>query len=334
MSMLDDIATLDTDARAALAAAGDAAALEAWRVRYLGRNGALAGLMTRLGSLAPEERRDAGSRANQAKQALEAAFDAALQRAASAADDAEAVDVTLPGRTPPIGRLHPITQVTREICAVFTSMGFQVAEGPEVEWDYYNFEALCLPRDHPARDAHDTFWVTDPDDERPMLMRTHTSPMQIRIMEQMGPPLRVIVPGRVYRYEATDATHESQFSQVEGFAVGEHITFAELKGTLLEFARRMFGRERQVRFRNDYFPYVEPGVDMAIDAPHHPDGWIEILGAGMIHPEVLRRVGIDPDKYSGFAFGLGPERVAILRHGIEDIRHFYANDLRFLRQFP
>jgi phenylalanyl-tRNA synthetase alpha chain len=175
MSFLDDITTLDTDARAALAAASDDAALEAWRVRYLGRNGALAGLMARLGSLAPEERREAGSRANQAKQALEAAFDEVRQRSASSTSDAGAVDVTLPGRTPLVGRLHPITQVTREICAVFSSMGFQMAEGPEVEWDYYNFEALCLPRDHPARDAHDTFWVTDPDSERPMLMRTHTA---------------------------------------------------------------------------------------------------------------------------------------------------------------
>ncbi len=337
--MLQELDSLRERALAQLASAPSAADLEVWRIRFLGRRGELARLLAGIGALAPAERPAAGARANQVKQELEDAFTRA-QAAQASARDYPVLDVSLPGRRPPRGGLHVITQVTREITGIFRDMGFQVVEGPEVEWDYYNFEALNMPRDHPARDAHDTFWVTDPDGPRPILLRTHTSPVQIRTMEQYRPPLRIVAPGRVYRYEATDATHESQFSQVEGFAVDRGITFADLKGTLHEFARRLFGRERRIRFRCDYFPYVEPGVDMAIDfhagergTEDETAGWIEILGAGMIHPDVLRRVGIDPDVYSGFAFGVGPERVAILKYGIEDIRHFYANDLQFLGQF-
>jgi phenylalanyl-tRNA synthetase alpha chain len=223
-------------------------------------------------------------------------------------------------------------------------MGFQVVEGPEVEWDQYNFEMLNIPRDHPARDMWDTLWIDDVDEhgERPMLLRTHTSPMQIRVMENTQPPVRVLVPGKCYRYEATDATHESQFYQVEGLAVDEGITFADLKGTLYEFARLLFGAERKVRFRVDYFPFVEPGAEMAIDCfvcrgdgcrVCKGTGWIEILGAGMVNPKVLEGVGYDSSKYTGFAFGMGPERIAMLKYGIEDVRLFYSNDLRFLGQF-
>jgi phenylalanyl-tRNA synthetase alpha chain len=224
-------------------------------------------------------------------------------------------------------------------------MGFAVVEGPEVEWDYYNFEALNIPKDHPARDMWDTIWVSPegPRAERPMLLRTHTSPMQVRVMEAAGGgPVRVLVPGKCYRYEATDATHESMFYQIEGLAVDVGISMADLKGTLFEFARRIFGEDRRVRYRCDYFPFVEPGVEMSIDCfacngagcrTCKHSGWIEILGAGMVHPEVLRRQGYDPEVYTGFAFGMGPERVAMLRYGIDDIRLFYSNDIRFLRQF-
>jgi len=232
----------------------------------------------------------------------------------------------------------------RQVCNIFMTMGFEVVEGPDVEWEYYNFDALIMPQDHPARDMWDTLWIdfTTEDGRQPMLLRTHTSPMQIRVMESRRPPVRVIVPGKVYRYEATDATHEAMFYQIEGFAVDRNITLADLKGTLFEFAKRLFGEERRVRFRCDYFPFVEPGVEMAIDCflcdgagcqLCSGSGWIEILGAGMVHPEVLRRVNYDPEVYTGFAFGLGLERMLMLKHGIEDIRLFYSNDLRFLRQF-
>jgi phenylalanyl-tRNA synthetase alpha chain len=256
------------------------------------------------------------------------------------------IDVTLPGKPISLGRLHPSTQILREICAAFVSMGFQVLEGPEVEFDHYNFEMLNIPKDHPARDMWDTLWIDHVDEqgERPMLLRTHTSPMQIRTMETMQPPIRVLVPGKCYRYEATDATHESQFYQVEGLAVDEGITFADLKGTLYEFARLLFGADRKVRFRVDYFPFVEPGAEMAIDCfacngegrncrVCKGTGWIEIMGAGMVNTKVLEGIGYDSSKYTGFAFGMGAERIAMLKYGIEDIRLFHSNDLRFLGQF-
>jgi len=249
----------------------------------------------------------------------------------------ERIDITLPGRPLPTGRLHPITQALEEICDIFIAMGFQVVEGPEVEYDYYNFEALNFPKDHPARDMQDTFYVSEG-----VVLRTHTSPVQIRAMEKMGVPLRIVAPGKVYRYEASDATHIPMFHQIEGLAIDKDITMADLKGTLYEFARRFFGEGRQVRFRCDYFPFVEPGVEMAIGCLVcsgsgcrlcNDTGWIEILGAGMVHPRVLQRGGIDPEVYNGFAFGMGIERMPMLRHGIDDIRLFYGSDLRFLRQF-
>ena len=347
--LVDELTAVETLANDELARATDVKALEDWRVAYLGRRqGRLPGLLEQLPGLPPEERREAGQLANKVRRTLDTAYAerrALLEHAnLSQRLSAEAIDVTLPGRPVAAGRLHPTTQTLREIIEAFRPMGFQVVEGPEVEWEYYNFEALNIPADHPARDQWDTLWL-DAEDEagkRAMLLRTHTSPMQVRIMEQQEPPVRVLVPGRVFRHEATDASHESIFYQVEGLAVDRGITFADLKGTLYAFARRMFGPDRRVRFRCDFFPFVEPGVDMAIDCFAcrgdgcricSQTGWLEIMGAGMVHPEVLRRVGYDPDVYTGFAFGMGPERIAMLRHGIDDIRHFYANDLRFLEQF-
>lgn len=322
---------------------------EAWRIAYLGRRGALTQMLRGVGTLSQDERRSVGSAANQAKALLEQRLgerqDAIKAMAAGADEPQDAIDVTLPGWPAPVGGLHPTTQMIREICEAFGSMGFDVVEGPEVEWDLYNFEMLNIPKGHAARDMWATLWVDEPDEggDYPMLMRTQTSPVQIRTMQERKPPIRVIVPGKCYRYEATDATHEWHFYQVEGLAVDKGVTFADLKGTLYEFARRIFGEERQVRFRCDYFPFVEPGVDMAISNFRDPqtgkrpinrnEDWIEILGAGMVHPKVLEGVGLDPQIYTGFAFGMGVERISMLKHGIEDIRLFYSNDLRFLNQF-
>jgi len=328
----------------------NAASLDQWRVAYLGRRGHLTQVLRGIAQLDVDQRREVGVLGNQAKRTLEESLVQRVDEVAHAqlekAFTGDQLDVTLPGRPSSIGRLHPTTQIIREICDAFNTMGFNVVEGPEVEWDHYNFEMLNIPQGHPARDMWNTLWVDHPapSDGRKMLMRTHTSPMQARVMEAAGPPIRVIVPGKCYRYEATDATHEWHFYQVEGLAVDKGITFADLKGTLYEFARRLFGDERRVRFRCDYFPFVEPGVDMSIDcfACHgegtgcrvcRDSGWIEIMGAGMVHPKVLARVGYDPNIYTGFAFGLGPERIAMLKYGIDDIRLFYSNDLRFLRQF-
>lgn len=319
-----------------------------WRVEYLGRKGRLTNILRNLKDLPQEERQQVGGQANKLKTLLEGALAQTESKIkegrVSSLVEAESIDVTRPGRPVSLGRLHPVTQVMREICDAFVAMGFQVVEGPEVEWERYNFELLNIPKEHPARDMFNTLWIDYQDEagHHPMLLRTHTSPMQARTMERMRPPVRVIVPGKVYRYEATDATHEWHFHQVEGLAVDEGITLANLKGTLYEFARRIFGPQRRVRFRCDYFPFVEPGVDMSIDCfacegagcrVCKGTGWIEILGAGMVHPRVLEMVGYDSAKYTGFAFGLGPERIAMLKYGIDDIRLFYSNDLRFLRQF-
>ncbi len=348
IATVDSVQDLQGDALQGLADATSLEDLEQWRVSYLGRSGRLTQVLRSLGTLQAEERRKVGAAANQTKQVLEESLDErrrALSETQVASEvEAESVDVTLPGRPAPRGGLHVITQTMREICGIFGSMGFDVVEGPEVEWDRYNFEALNIPKHHPARDMFNTLWIdyTDEDGEQPMLLRTHTSPMQARFMEQTRPPVRVVVPGKVYRYEATDASHEWQFSQVEGLAVDEGITFADLKGTLYEFARRMFGEERRVRFRCGYFPFVEPGAEVDVDCFNCDGegcrvcggkGWLEILGAGMVHPSVLQGVGYDPETYTGFAFGMGAERIAMLKHGIDDIRLFYANDLRFLRQF-
>ncbi len=319
-------------------------ALTEWHTRYLGRRGEVTMLLRRLGSLPAEERPAFGRAANELKEELQRAYEQRereireLELAARIAS--EAVDVTLPGRAPRLGTLHPVTQMIREVTDIFAHLGFQVVEGPEVEYGYYAFDALNIPPEHPARDVWDTIFIES--EQKEIVLRPHTSPMQIRVMERRQPPIRVVVPGRCYRYEAVDATHEWHFHQIEGLAVDEHITMADLKGTLAEFARQLFGRERRVRFRCDFFPFVEPGVDFAIDCMFcrgegcrvcGDSGWIEILGAGMVHPQVLRNVGYDPERYSGWAFGMGVERLVMLKYGVPDIRYFYQGDLRFLQQF-
>jgi phenylalanyl-tRNA synthetase alpha chain len=346
--MLKKLEEINSRAIDELRGLSDLKELEAWRVRYLGKKSELTQFLRGLSSLPMDKRKVMGASANELRATLERHYREkrdAIKELAFQVFEVAAIgreDVSLPGRPIHLGRLHPTTQMVQQICYIFTSLGFQSVEGPEVEWDYYNFEALNIPPDHPARDMFATFWIDTEPDQRPMLLRTHTSPMQIRVMEQTRPPVRVVVPGKVYRYEATDATHESMFYQIEGLAVDENITFSNLKGTLYEFAKRLFGEERRVRFRCDYFPFVEPGVEMAIDCMAcggsgcrlcSDTGWIEILGAGMVHPDVLRRVHYDPEVYTGFAFGLGLERIPMLRYGIDDIRLFYSNDLRFLSQF-
>ncbi len=345
---VDAVEQVKIQALQELESLSDDDALEQWRVMYLGRSGRITMVLRGLGEVDSDNRRIVGAAANRAKGILSEELGLrtrALKDAVLAGRlDSESVDVTLPGWPTSQGKLHPITQTRREIENAFVSMGFEVREGPEVEWDHYNFDMLNIPTEHPARDMWDTMWIDHKKAEggRSMLLRTHTSPMQARIMETTEPPVRVIVPGKVYRYEATDATHEWHFQQVEGLAVDEGITFANLKGTLFEFARRIFGEERKVRFRCDFFPFVEPGVDMSIDCfkcigkgcricGH--TGWIEILGAGMVHPNVLSGVGYDHRKYTGFAFGMGVERICMIKHGIDDVRTFYANDLHFLNQF-
>ena len=342
-----DLHELASSAREELADAGDEAALEKWRIAYLGRKGRLPLVLRGLGELPLEERRRLGGEANQLRQELESALETKReglkQQRHTATEEAGRLDVTLPGRPKRVGRLHPVTQTMREMLEIFVSMGFSVIEGPEVETEYYNFTALRIPEDHPARDMQDTLWLEGAEkDGAPLLLRTHTSPNQARFMEQHQPPIRIAVPGRCYRHEATDASREWMFTQIELLAVDEGISMADLKGTLFEFAKRMFGQERRVRFRCDYFPFVEPGVDMAIDCflcggdgcrTCRGEGWIEVLGAGMVHPEILSNMGYDADRYTGFAAGVGVERICMLRHGIEDIRAFYANDLRFLEQF-
>jgi len=322
--------------------------IRTWQTHYLGKKSSLTQILRSLATLPAEERREIGARANEIK----ATFEIELARKKKTLEKAniatlvkqEALDITLPGYSISQGRLHPITQMVREICSVFGNMGFQVVEGPDVEWDYYNFEALNIPKSHPARDMFATLWVDfeTENGDKPILLRTHTSPVQIRVMERTPPPIRAVIPGRVYRYEATDATHEWMLYQIEGLAVDKHITMADLKGTLFEFTRRLFGDKRKVRFRCDYFPFVEPGVELAIDCTAcggagcrlcGNTGWLEILGAGMVHPDVLKRVNIDPKTYTGFAFGMGVERISMLRYGIDDIRLFYSNDLGFLKQF-
>ena len=342
-----DIQQLEVAALEGLDVASSDAEIEDWRIAYLGRKGKLTALLRSLAGLSIEERKVVGKEANDLKKRLQEAYDWRIRHAHKARVEqviaGERRDVTLPGPPLPRGRLHPITQTMRDIVASLSGMGFQVAEGPEIEWDRYNFEALRIPQDHPARDMWDTLWIDyEKDGRQPMLLRTHTSPNQIRVMEQREPPIRIIVPGKCYRFEATDATHEWMLTQVEGLAVDEGISLTDLKGTLAEFARQMFGRERKVGFRCDYFPFVEPGMECRIDCficrgdgcrTCHRSGWIEILGAGMVHPEILANAGYDPERYTGFAFGMGVERIAMLRYGVDDIRHFYSNDLRFLRQF-
>jgi phenylalanyl-tRNA synthetase alpha chain len=328
------------EARAAIDAARSAAELEQARVRFLGRQGALTQLLRSLGRLPAEERPLVGAAANDAKRELETLLegrvDEARARERRHQRERERPDLTLPGRRPPRGTLHPLTQVRADIIAVFASLGFSVAEGPEIETDYYNFEALNLPPDHPARDMQDTFYFS-----ADTLLRTHTSPVQIRVMQAQRPPVRIVVPGTVYRRDA-DITHSPMFHQVEGLAVDANVSMADLKGTLELFAREMFGAGSRIRFRPSFFPFTEPSAEVDVlcfacggDGCRlcKQSGWLEILGSGMVHPQVLRNVGYDPEAVTGWAFGMGIERVAMLRYGIDDIRLFFENDLRFLKQF-
>lgn len=324
---LDDI---KQQALLGLSSLGSVDQLENWRVRYLGRKGDLTNVLRGISNLPIDDRKIVGSKANKLRILLEEEYQENLSKIKSGnLDIQDAIDITLPGRKVKMGRLHPSTTMIREIIQAFNEMGFQTVEGDEIELEKYNFDMLNIPADHPARDQWDTIWI-DSDQHDDLLLRTHTSPMQARVMEKNDPPVRVIVPGKCYRYEATDATHEWHFNQIEGLAVDTNITFADLKGTLYEFVKKIFGPSRKVRFRCDFFPFVEPGVDMSIDWNGR---WIEIMGAGMVHPKVLEAVGYDTEKYTGFAFGMGPERISMLQNEITDIRHFYSNDLRFLSQF-
>ena len=329
------------EAREAVAAARSSADLEQARVRFLGRQGVLTQLLRSLGTLAPEERRLVGAAANEAKRMLEALLEERLAEALESERRAQRtrarLDLTLPGRRPARGVLHPLTRVHDEIVAIFAGLGFSVVDGPEVETDYYNFEALNIPRDHPARDMQDTLYLTES-----TLLRTHTSPVQIRTMLAQKPPVRIIVPGRVFRRDVADASHSPMFHQVEGLAVDRNVTMADLKGTLGLFAREMFGPESRIRFRPSFFPFTEPSaeVDVLCFVCHgqgcrlcKQGGWLEILGSGMVHPQVLKNVGYDPEEVTGWAFGMGIERIAMLKYGIDDLRLFFDNDLRFLRQF-
>jgi len=346
--MLDQLKELQQNALQVLDEVSDIKELDSWRVRYLGKKSELIKVLRSLATLSLEERKAVGACANEVKTNLENSLQQRGQvlreMQLTTSSKEEHIDITLPGYPLLTGRLHPITQTLDEICDIFVSMGFHVVEGPEVEWDYYNFEALNIPKEHPARDTMSTSWVDfrADDNDRQMLLRTHTTSVTARTIESMQPPIRAIELGKVYRYEASDATHVPMFYQIDGIAVDKGITMADLKGTLYEFARRFFGEERKVRFRCDYFPFVEPGVEMAIECLVcngsgcrlcGNTGWIEILGAGMTHPQVLERGGIDPDIYGSFAFGIGVERLPMLRYGIDDIRLFYGSDLRFLRQF-
>jgi phenylalanyl-tRNA synthetase alpha chain len=340
--MLDELPNLRREVEGRLAQVRNLQALQAWRKAYLGRRGALTKLLRHLGELPPKQRPTAGREANALKQALDNAYETRRQELVRTERQrtwqAKQLDVTLPGRSTALGRLHPVIRTLREMKAAFAHLGFQVYEGPEVEEDHYNFTLLNMPPHHPARDMQDTFYTTTPG----LLLRTHTSPNQVRLMEQMRPPIRVVVPGKVYRYENPDPSHDWMFYQMEGLAVDRGITMGDLLGTIREFARQVFGPERRIRFRCDYFPYVEPGLDTAVSCMlcdgagcrlcGHT-GWLEAIPGGMVHPQVLRNCGIDPDRYTGFAFGAGPDRIAALKYGIDDIRRFYANDLRFLEQF-
>ncbi|MBT3146663.1 phenylalanine--tRNA ligase subunit alpha [Neptunomonas phycophila] len=326
---MDDMQNILEQVAAAVASANTLQELDLVRVEYLGKKGPLTALRKGLGKLTPEERPIAGAKINEAIQQVSEQLTArkqALETAELAKKlSAETVDVSLPGRGQPVGGLHPVTQTLERIEAFFANIGYQVAEGPEIEDDYHNFEALNIPSHHPARAMHDTFYFN-----ANTLLRTHTSGVQVRTMETQQPPIRIICPGRVYRCDY-DQTHSPMFHQVEGLLIDKNISFADLKGTLEQFLREFFEEDVKVRFRPSYFPFTEPSIEVDID---RGDGkWLEVLGCGMVHPKVFEMSGIDPEEYTGFAFGMGVERLAMLRYGVNDLRLFFENDLRFLQQF-
>lgn len=339
--MQEKLAAIEAAALKELESAAASADVEALRVRVLGKKGELTGLMRGMRELSPEERPAFGQMVNQTRAKIESAMASKAQELAQAEKEArlaaEAIDVTLPGKSAPRGKLHPLTLVLRELEEIFTGMGFTVSEGPEVELDHYNFELLNIPKDHPARDMQDSFYFTDN-----MLLRTHTSPMQARYMENHKPPIRIICPGKVYRVDEVDATHSPVFHQMEGLVVDKNIRMSDLYGVLDVFAKSLFGPETRTKFRPSYFPFTEPSAEVDVSCAVcggkgcrlcKGTGWIEILGCGMVNPNVLAGCGIDPDEYSGFAFGFGLDRIAMIKYGISDIRLFLESDLRFLKQF-
>lgn len=339
---MSELADIITAAEEAVATANDIAALDSVRVQYLGKKGQMTSLLKGLGKLPAEERPAAGAEINQAKNTIEQAIaerkDALESSALEEKLSAEAIDVTLPGRSPEIGGLHPVTITLQRMENFFRSVGYDVVEGPEIEDDYHNFEALNLPAHHPARAMHDTFYF-NPN----LLLRTHTSPVQVRTMETQKPPIRIICPGRVYRVDPPDPSHLPMFHQVEGLVVDKKVSFADLKGTVVQFLHVFFENEDlDVRFRPSYFPFTEPSAEVDVQCAHcmgagcrvcGQTGWLEVMGAGMVHPRVLEYSGIDSEEYTGFAFGMGPDRLAMLRYGVDDLRHYLDNDLRFLEQF-
>ncbi|MBQ8925665.1 MAG: phenylalanine--tRNA ligase subunit alpha [Clostridia bacterium] len=341
MDTREQLEQIRAEAEAALENAASLQELDAVRVKYLGKKGELTAVLKTMGKLSPEERPKVGQMANEVREIISAGIDKRNELLKAAQQEmklkAETIDVTLPGTKVEIGHKHPLSIVLDEVKEIFLGMGFEVVGGPEVEWDYYNFEALNIPKDHPARDTQDTFYITEN-----MLLRTQTSGVQIRTMENKKPPIRMIAPGRVFRSDAVDATHSPLFHQIEGMAIDEGITMGDLKGTLETFAKKLYGEQTKIRLRPHHFPFTEPSCEIDVScfkcggcgcSMCKGEGWIEILGGGMVHPKVLRTGGIDPEKYSGFAFGVGLERIAMFRFGLDDMRLLYENDVRFLDQF-
>jgi phenylalanyl-tRNA synthetase alpha chain len=336
--MLDKIKAVEAEAKSEISAAGDPKALDDLRVKYLGRKGLVAELFGQLASVPPQDKPKFGSELN----SLKARIDESLRTrqgelSVSAALPKDFADLTLPGFRPPLGSNHPITKTLDAICGIFLGMGFKIVEGPEIETEFYNFEALNIPLDHPSRDAFDTFYIKDK-----YLLRSHTSPVQARFMEKEKPPFKIVVPGKVYRPDAVDASHSFMFHQVEGLVVGEDVTFSDLKGALSVFVKEYFGEKAKVRFRPHYFPFTEPSAEVDVSciicggsgcSVCGKKGWLEILGCGMVNPNVFKAVKYNPEKVTGFAFGMGVDRIAMLKYGINDIRLFYENDMRFLEQF-
>ncbi|MGB9813383.1 MAG: phenylalanine--tRNA ligase subunit alpha [Thermovenabulum sp.] len=338
--MKEELIALKSELAELLERVNDLVELNDLRAKFLGKKGKLTAILRRMGELPQEERPFLGQLANKIKEEIEFAIEEKNEKIKERIKkdrlEKEKIDVTVPTKVI-LGHRHPLSIVLNDIIDFFYGLGYEVVEGPEVEWDYYNFEALNIPKDHPARDLQDTFYITDE-----ILLRTHTSPVQIRTMERNKPPIKVIVPGRVFRSDAVDATHSPVFHQVEGLVIGEDITMADLKGTLTAFAKAIFGEERRTRFRPSFFPFTEPSAEMDISCIScngkgcrlcSYTGWIEILGCGMVHPNVIKNGGYDPEKFSGFAFGMGLERIALLKYNIDDMRLLFENDLRFLSQF-
>ncbi|MFP4163318.1 MAG: phenylalanine--tRNA ligase subunit alpha [Chitinispirillaceae bacterium] len=334
---LESLDQLQSSALSELEGIKSGEAAEQFRIKYLGKKGILRSVMKSLGSIAPEQRKQFGARANELRSTVESKFNEAPWKSKMDERKNKAFDPTLPGYPFPSGTLHPLLQIREKIRDIFLSMGFSIAYGPEVESDYYNFEALNTPPHHPARDMQDTFYI----DEK-VLLRTHTSPVQIRVMEKLTPPIRAIMPGRVYRNEEISSRSYCLFHQVEGLYVDENVSFSDLKGTLLAFSKRFFDEKTEIKIRPSFFPFTEPSVEIDVKcflckgtgcSICKQTGWLEVLGAGMVHPNVLKSAGVDPEKYTGFAFGMGIERIALLKYGIDDIRLFFENDVRFLKQF-